>query len=149
MKKTIFGLLCVFIINNDVTHAEAPKPLPIVNICPSEVVCKIKETFPEEPEVMLAIAMAESGLNNNAIGYNCYYEGKSTACKPQDRDKAWSVDCFVLQQNFPNRKTCPKMSIDEHLKEIRSMYDKRGLSPWCSYKDKLHLKYLPEARGMI
>ena len=144
----------MFIINNDITYAVATKVLAIRQICPQgeskeAIVCKIKEVFPEEPEVMIAIAIAESKLNNEAIGYNCYYEGKSKACKPEDRAKAWSVDCYVMQQNFPNRKTCPQMTLNEHLKDVRAMYDKRGLSPWCTYKDKLHLKYLPEAKSMI
>ena len=139
----------MFIINNSVVHAEAPKVLPIVNICPSKVVCKIKETFPEEPEIMLAIAMAESHLNNNAIGYNCYYEGKSTNCRKGDEDKAWSVDCFIMQQNFPNRKTCPKVSVDEHLNDVRKLYDKRKCKPWSVFNSGAYLKYLPEARSMI
>ena len=144
-------LLCVFIINNDVTYAVAPKVLTMSQICPNTgdkeyIVCKIKETFPEEPDVMLAIAIAESQLNNDAVGYNCYYEGKSTSCKKGDKHLAWSSDSglFQIHKASEHEKT-----LEGNLQAARKLYDKRNKSPWCAYTSGAYLKYLPEARSMI
>ena len=161
MKKTIFGLLCVFIINNDVTYAVAPKVLTIVNSCPigggkEYIVCKIKETFPEEPDVMLAIAMSESGLNTEATNWNCKYtkvdetgatSTYSTSCKKQDRANAFSTDHGLFQIN---NATEAEKSLEGNLKAARAKYDtKLNKRHWSDFKNGKYLKYLPEARSMI
>lgn len=104
---------------------------------------KIKEYFPRNWKTMIAIAHAESGMNMEAIGYNCYYNGVSKACKKEDRPKAWSVDCFVLQRNYPGRKTCPEgVTLDMHLRESAELSRVQGLSAWVTYNNNLHIKHL-------
>lgn len=114
---------------------------------------KIRKYFPRSHVTMIAIANAESGMNHNAIGYNCYYsQGKATttpikggskACKVEDRYLAWSVDCFTLQKNYPGRKTCPKgVTVDQHLKEVAELSKVQGLGAWVAYQTGAHQKYL-------
>ena len=135
------ALCALYIIHNDTIYAQAPKLLTVVEICPqgspTEIICKIRQAFPEEPEIMIAIAMAESGLNNKAVGYNCYYDGESKACEKQDRHKAWSKDFGLYQLNG----TKP-MTIDQNIKEARKLYDKRGKQPWNVWNTGAYKKYL-------
>ena len=142
IKYTVLALVALgamYITNNDIIHAQAPKPLPMVILCPLEVVCKIREAFPEEPEIMIAIAKAESGLNNNAIGHNCHYDGVSTACKKEDRHKAWSRDYGLFQIH---EATESQRTLDGNIKEARKLYDKRGKSPWSVFNSGAYKKYL-------
>lgn len=113
---------------------------------------KIRKYFPRSHVTMIAIAHAESGMNHNATGYNCYYKdgvatttkiiGGSRACKVEDRHLAWSVDCGVLQKNYVGRKTCPKIPLDQHLKEVAELSKVQGLQAWTSFNDNKHLQYL-------
>lgn len=104
---------------------------------------KIREYFPRNWKTMIAIAHAESGMKMNAIGYNCMYNGVSMACKVGDRSKAWSVDCFVLQRNYPGRKTCPEgVTLDMHLKESADLSRVQGLQAWVTYNTGAHEKHL-------
>jgi hypothetical protein len=161
MKKTIFGLLCVFIINNDITYAVAPEMLAMPQICPSggsreAIACKIKEMFPEEPDVMLAIALSESGLNNNAMNWNCRYtkvdefgatSTYSTSCKKGDRANAFSTDHGVFQIN---NATEYEKTLEGNFKAARAKYDtKLNKRHWSDYKNGKYLKYLPEAKTML
>ena len=139
IKYTVlaFALCAVYITHNDTIYAQAPKLLTMGEICPLEIACKIRYIFPEEPEIMIAIAKAESGLNNNVIGYNCYYDGKSRSCEKEDRGRAWSKDFGLYQLNG----TKP-MSVDENIKEARKLYDKRGKQPWAVFNSGAYKKYL-------
>ena len=101
-----------------------------------------------EERIAVAVAKAESGLNATAKGWNCKYinaQGKeySDACKPEDRHKAWSVDCGVMQINIVG-KECPAHlhDADENIRIGKSMYDTRGFSPWSVWKNKTYLKFL-------
>ena len=115
---------------------------------------KIRKYFPRNGTTMIAIAHAESGMNHNATGYNCYYKdgvatttkiiGGSKACKVEDRHLAWSVDCGVLQKNYVGRKTCPKVPIDQHLKEVAELSKVQGLGAWVAYQTGAHQKYLTQ-----
>lgn len=116
---------------------------------PSKIEDLVKSYFPEEPEVMLAIFKHESGLNPTAQGWNCMYNGESRACKKEDRAKAWSTDCGIVQNNFPGT-ICPPYAFDPvwSLKEGRKKYDanqKSGIDGklrWSSYKSGAYKKYL-------
>jgi hypothetical protein len=116
---------------------------------PSTVEALVRSYFPEEPEIMLAIFKHESGLNPKAQGWNCYYDGKSKACKKEDRVKAWSTDCGIVQNNFPGT-VCPDYSFDPEwsVKEGRKKYDaneKMGIDGklrWSSYKNGSYRRYL-------
>lgn len=103
-----------------------------------EIAMLIVGMFPEEPDVMLAIFTAESGLRKDAMGWNCIHvvDGKaiSEACRQDERDQAWSVDCGASQLNFEGTK-CPEESFNVfwNLNKAREMYEQRGKQPWVAY----------------
>lgn len=133
--------------NKDDTYVAEPDVFmkPIVVEPEPTIEDKIREYFPRSWKTMIAIAHAESHMDMNAIGYNCMYNGVSKACKKEDRSKAWSVDCFVLQRNYPNRKTCPEgVTLDMHLKEVAELSKIQGLQAWSSYNAGIHKKYLTQ-----
>lgn len=103
----------------------------------------IAEKFPENTEIVTAVFKAESGHRADAMGWNCYYNGRSQACLPQDRSKAWSVDCGVAQINHIG-KDCPEELFDpEHnLTVAKKMYDSRGLTPWYAYLNGAFKKFM-------
>jgi len=115
---------------------------------------KIREYFPRNWRTMIAVAHAESQMSMEATGYNCWYVGAkvyaqkvqgavSKACLPKDRAKAWSVDCFLLQKNYPGRKTCPDgVTIDMHLKEVADLSRAQGLSAWVTYQTGAYKAHL-------
>lgn len=118
-----------------------------------EIENKIKQYFPRSHKTMIAVAYAESGLNQEAKGWNCYYNKKetivystkvkgshSTACKVSHRIYAHSVDCNVLQRNVKGQ-ICPKQTLDEHLKEVSELSKKQGLKAWSAYNNKSYLTY--------
>lgn len=116
---------------------------PVVVVPEPTIEDKIREYFPRNWKTMIAIAHAESGMNMNAVGYNCMYNGVSKACKKEDRSKAWSVDCFVLQKNYPGRKTCPEgVTLDMHLRESANLSRVQGLQAWVTYQTGAHKKHL-------
>lgn len=119
------------------------------------IVAKIRAHFPRNADVMVAIAQAESHLNPEAIGYNCFYNkdettvyttrvsgSHSTHCKPSHRAFAWSIDCGILQRNYVGAKTCPDITIDEHLEDVANLSRKQGLTAWSSYNNNSYKKYL-------
>lgn len=104
---------------------------------------EIVSMFPEEPKLALAIFKAESGLNIHAKGWNCKYGQISKACRPEDRPKAWSVDCGVAQINVPGQKCSSDLfNLDKNLEIAREKYEKRGWQPWVAYKNNSYKKYL-------
>lgn len=117
------------------------------------VEAKILEYFPRSGKTMVAIAKAESGLKMSAINYNCWYDKNGNisdvyiknggkACKKEDRAHSFGVDCFVLQAHYPGRKTCPDITIEQHLKEMAELSRVQGLRAWVAYNRGLHLEYL-------
>lgn len=110
---------------------------------PGEVENKILAYFKDDYQTAKAVFTAESKLDQYAQGWNCRYNGKSAACKPEDRGNAWSVDCGLAQINVAG-KTCPKelFDIDENLKVARKKYDARKWQPWCAYSNGSYLAYL-------
>lgn len=108
-----------------------------------EVAQKVREVFTEEPEIALAVFRAESGLRPDAQGWNCRYNGKSQACKPQDRAQAWSVDCGVAQINTPG-SVCPEhlYDVETNLIEAHKKYVRRGWQPWVAHNQGKHLAFL-------
>lgn len=115
---------------------------------------KIRHYFPRNWKTMIAIAHAESNMNHEAVGYNCYYNktktivyservkgAHSAACKKEHRIYAWSVDCGVLQRNYKG-KECPDVSVDEHLEDVANLSRKQGLQAWVTYNTGAYKKYL-------
>lgn len=116
---------------------------------------KIKEHFPKSWPTIIAIAHAESRMDMNAQGFNCFYNddmtivyktrvkgAHSAACKPSHRHMAYSTDCFVLQRNYKGQK-CPEgVTVDEHLKDVAELSKVQGLEAWSAYKNKSYQRYL-------
>lgn len=102
-------------------------------VTPESIETKILEAFNGD-KVALAVAKSESGLDPNAKGWNCKYGTKSTSCKPEDRGKAWSVDCGIYQINSVT-KDCPEhlMDVEVNIAIAKEMQSKRGWSPWVGY----------------
>lgn len=112
---------------------------------------KIRQYFPKNWKTMIAVAHAESNMSMDAQGWNCYYingkatstpiKGGSKACKVEDRAKAYSTDCFVLQKNYKGQK-CPEgVSLDQHLQEVSELSKVQGLQAWSAYNNKSYLVY--------
>lgn len=113
-----------------------------------EIAQKIREIFPEDPEVAVAVFRAESGLRVDAVNWNCYYTGKngntySTSCQTEERGRAWSVDCGVAQLNFPGQ-VCPSESfqLDWNLYQAKSKYLARGWQPWYAHTYGSYKRFL-------
>jgi hypothetical protein len=105
---------------------------------------KLSVIFGKDSKIGIATIKHESqGFKLNAKNWNCIYEGKSTFCKKQDRDKAWSVDCGLTQKNVKG-KVCPKelMTLEGGLIEIKKVYNEQGLNAWVSFKTGAYKKFL-------
>jgi len=103
---------------------------------------KIREAFGSHADTFLEIAKMESGQNAGVKGYNCFYynakgERYSTSCKPDDRSKAWSVDCGALQVNVYG-KVCPveMFDLDKNLEAAVGKFKRQGFKAWsvCNQK---------------
>ena len=143
---------------------------PVALSSKQEIVKKIAVAFPNNKEVMLAIAIEESGLNPNAINYNCRYkiggstydkltqlnidlntvikERKagyvSTWCRKGHEKFAWSVDGSLFQINGVS-----KLSVDESIKRAKIKYETQGLTAWVAYKTGGYKKHLETARELL
>lgn len=145
--------------NDDLTYVREPDEMAVFMTATvvdhpedESVETKIRKYFPKSHKTMIAVAYAESGLDHEAMNWNCYYyKGKATttpikwgskSCNKEDRKLSWSIDCGVLMKNYIGIKTCPKVSVDEHLQEMAELSKKRGFQPWSAYNNKSYIKYL-------
>jgi soluble lytic murein transglycosylase-like protein len=90
---------------------------------------KIRQKFPENPELFVAIAKAESNLNPNA--YNP--EGH--------RGCSGSIGIFqiaCLHTDNPDKL----FDVDINLEYARKIYDRDGLKVWGAFTDLRYLAYL-------
>lgn len=122
-------------------HATSTVAVHVTATAASTTEQKIQYYFPRNGRTMIAVAKAESQLKMSAVGYNCMYSGKSKACKPEDRSRAWSRDCGIMQINT-TAKTCPKETVDQHLKRAADLSRVQGLEAWVTYQTGAHEKYL-------
>ncbi len=85
---------------------------------------------------MWYVISLESGFRLTAMNWNCKYGDKFTSCKKGDEDKAWSVDCGIMQYNFPG-KYCPGHLIDwkNNLKLGAEKYKREGIGAWVASWD--------------
>lgn len=160
---TVFFILFVVLATNyadtldERTYVREETPITVeVTLSEKDVIiAKIKANFPRNGEVVVAIAKAESRLNPNAVGYNCYYNSDetkvyttrvkgahSTHCKRGHEKYSWSIDCGILQKNYVGLKSCPTVTIDEHLKEVAELSRSQGLSAWSAYNNESYKKFL-------
>jgi hypothetical protein len=136
------------------------------------IVKKIADKFPNHKETMVAIAIEESQLNPNSIGYNCRYkiEGDtfdnltkvkidlsnivkekktgyvSTFCRKGDEKYAWSKDGGVLQINNP---TPYELTVNGNLERAKEKLETQGLTAWTSYSTGRYKANLKEARNLL
>lgn len=137
-----------------------------------EIVRKIAEKFPEDKKILVAIAIEESGLNKNAVGYNCRYkiggethdkltgtnidisniskEKKSgyvsTWCRKGHEKFAWSTDSGILAIN---QATEYQKTVKGNLETARHKYDNAGLNTWVAYSSGRYKKHIPEAQRLL
>ena len=94
---------------------------------------KIRKAFPECPEIAVAIAKSESGMENK-IG---------------DKPLAWNdgrngMSCGVFQiRIFPSRPDCNEMlDPDKNIAFAKELYDKSGWYPWSNFKNGRYLQFM-------
>ena len=126
-----------------IVQSEAASEDRIAEASPSGIEEKIKTTFKDDYETALAVAKAESGLKENAQGFNCRYNGISQSCRKGDEHKAWSTDCGIYQHNVPG-KTCPTnlFDPDENIQLAFEKYQKRKWQPWSAFKSGAYLAFI-------
>lgn len=103
----------------------------------------IQDIFGSKADIAKAVLTHESGLELNAINYNCRYNGRSTFCKKGDESKAWSVDCGIGQINVKG-KECPEelMTLEGNMTAVAKVYNEQGLTAWVSFNNKQYKKFL-------
>lgn len=85
---------------------------------------KIYETFPEEPDTMLAIARCESGLNQSAVSHTDDH-GLMQINAP-----SWDSKAEELGLDY-------KGSADDNLRMARYIYDHGGKEHWVCFTKNL------------
>jgi hypothetical protein len=145
VKHLVIPTLLVIAIGslpNTAVYNAPVEPQNALQTCQTVESC-VRYYFPQNYDVALAIAKAESSLNPTAINYNCRYNGVSTFCKKGDEINAWSVDCGIYQINTKGR-VCPvdMFDIKNNIEQARKMYEARGWQPWVAYSGQHYKKYL-------
>lgn len=119
--------------NGCIVHTVYAKTSEDIQPTTADIMAYIVKTWGNESNDVilqaLQVAKHESGYRIDAKGYNCRYNGVSTACKPQDRAQAWSVDCGIFQHNTPGT-TCPKMTWKENVDKAYKLWKRRAWDPW-------------------
>lgn len=111
--------------DNGVKEGEANGGQPATSLSIEE---KIRITFPEEPDIMLAIAKAESKLNPHALNR---------------ANRNGSVDIGIFQINSIHGYDEEYLkNEDNNLKIAREIYEKQGITAWASYNNGAYLKWL-------
>lgn len=88
---------------------------------------KIAETFPEYPELMIAVAKAESGLNPLAT----------------NRNTNGSRDIGLMMINSVHGYDDLEMfDVDKNLAAARSIYDKQGITAWAAFNNGSYLTFM-------
>ena len=119
---------------------------------------KIKAVFPEEPDVAVAIARAESGLNPATASYTDYtsdgkpfsfglfqinlsvHEIEGVACHTAFEGKNYKSK--VINEQLYNQCVALASDIDVNLRKARKIYDSRGWNAWGAFTNKSFLKKL-------
>lgn len=122
--KNILSESNVVVIQNVIAaeKVEPVKPQVVLSIED-----KIKQTFPEQPEIMLAVAKAESKLNPHATNIN--------------RNGTKDTGIFQVNSVHGYNEEWLKNE-DNNLKAARKIYEKQGLKAWYAYQNGAYLKHL-------
>lgn len=92
-----------------------------------DLVAKIAKTFPENPDVMVAIAKAESGLNPKASNVN----------------RNGSSDIGLFQVNSIHGYDDLEMfDPEKNIEAARKIYEKQGLTAWVAFQNGSYKKFL-------
>lgn len=98
------------------------------NVSVSHSVGMIEKYFPEEPQIALAVARAESGMNPLAVG-------KINSNGTQD------FGMFQINSvHNPTEKQ--KFNAEENIKLARKIYERSGWGAWSAYNNGKYLKFL-------
>lgn len=137
------------------TYTRVEQPTTQATTTQETIEEKIIKHFPRSHKTVLAIAKAESNLDMNAKGFNCYYNNDktivytskikgshSTHCKKSHRQYAWSVDCFILQRNYKGQECPQNITIDQHLEDVANLSRVQGLKAWSAYNNNQYKKHL-------
>ena len=89
-------------------------------IRPLTVEEKIQKTFPEEPENMVAIAMCESNLNQEAVSPTRDFGVM------QVNEKTWDSTANEMGLDY-------KSDVDDNLKLARHIYEVQSKSAWVCW----------------
>lgn len=123
----IFGGASAYNVAHPVVYAREPEPpkevLIEVRKTPIEwnkerIVQEIRETFPEQPDLMVKVAQCESGLIPTAKGPT-HDGGIFQIHVPSHKDNLVGVDIFDPADNIAF---------------ARKLYDQGGLQPWSASK---------------
>ena len=87
---------------------------------PKTIEEKIIATFPEEPELMLAIANCESGINQSAVSHTNDYGVM------QVNKATWHEVAQEMNLDYQNNE-------DDNLALARHIYEVQGLEAWVCY----------------
>lgn len=88
---------------------------------------KIAKMFPENPEVMIAVAKAESNLNPFAT----------------NRNTNGSRDIGIFQINSIHGNSDLEMfNVDKNLEAARKIYEKQGVTAWSAVNNGSYLKFI-------
>lgn len=146
----VTGLIQVAEAKSEVVEPLSPKDMMKLDVCNA---FGFKQDS-DECKTALAITEAESHFNPRAMGWNCKYseynketkkvEQISTHCKANDRSKAWSVDCGLMQINVYGQ-VCPEeyFDIPFNLKLAVGKYKGRGNTwgAWSAFTSSAYLQY--------
>jgi len=111
--------------DNGVKEGEANGGQPATSLSIEE---KIRQMFPEKPDIMLAIAKAESKLNPHVV--NRGNSNGTIDCGIFQINSVWGYDEEFLKNE------------DNNLKIARIVYEKQGITAWASYNNGAYLKWL-------
>ena len=120
---------CIYIVHTLSNYY--PPEVPVVEFTrrPKTIEEKIIATFPEQPELMLAIAKAESNLNPEA-----YNPEGHRGC----RGSIGLLQVACLHTDNPDKL----FDIDYNLAKAREIYDRDGLTPWGAYTNGSYLAHM-------
>lgn len=127
------GLLYALTANAESLNYYAPVDMPPVEKTIEE---KIRETFPEDPDLAVAIAKAESELNPDAYNPETHYDRSGKAI--------CNGSIGIMQVACVHHRSNPDelRNVDFNLEIARKIYEERGWLPWGSYTDGRYKKYL-------
>ena len=87
----------------------------------------IAEAFPENPEIMIAIAKAESGMNPQAVNHN----------------RNGSIDTGLFQVNSVHGYDGLLLfDPEKNIEAAREIYEKQGITAWASFNNGSYQKFL-------